>query len=301
MKKIGIIIINFHGEKDTEELLFSLSKLDNNLRYEIKIYIVDNSSTFSEYRASNNKILSLEKDKFTIIKNKKNNGFAAANNQGINSAIKDNCDYVCLLNNDTTVSPDFLNNLFIFFEKNKTVAVASPKIYFSKGREFRKEKYKEEEKGKVIWYAGGIIDWRNIYCSHRGVDEVDNGQYDEIIETDFATGCAMFLRKEIFEKIGYLNAKYFAYFEDVDFCVRARNAGFEIKYFPKSVIWHKNASSSGGSGSSLQFFLQERNRIYFGLKYANLKVKILLIKKALQYFFSKHYKITLSLIKICFN
>lgn len=288
MKKTAIIIVNYNGEKDTNELLDSLEKIktDGN---SLEIYIIDNAST---------KNIDYSERTFTCHyqKNSKNLGFASANNQGIKLALKNGADFICLLNNDTIVDPNFLQNSIPSFEDGK-IGIASPKIYFYPGREFHKERYKDEDKGKVIWYAGGLIDWENIYCSHRGVDEVDSGQYDQESETDFATGCCMFIKKDVIEKIGFLDEEYFAYFEDVDFCQRAKKAGYKIMYEPYSVIWHKNASSSGGSGSRLQFFLQERNRLLFGFKYAKMKVKFHLLAKFFTFLFSKNYKISLSLVK----
>lgn len=289
MKKIAIIIVNYNGEKDTNELLDSLGKIktDGN---SLEIYIVDNGSTKNINYTDRSLPCHYQK-------NKTNVGFAAANNQGIKLALQNGADYICLLNNDTTVDPIFVDNIILSFEKDDKIGVISPKIYFYPGREFHKERYEEKDKGKVIWYAGGLIDWENIYCSHRGVDEVDNGQYNTEIETDFATGCCMFIKKEVIEKSGFLNEEYFAYFEDVDFCIRAKKVGYKIIYEPRSIIWHKNASSSGGSGSSLQFFLQERNRLLFGFKYAKIKVKLHLLVKFFAFLFSKNYKISLSLVK----
>jgi len=125
----------------------------------------------------------------------------------------------------------------------------------------------------VIWYAGGIIDWDNILAKHRGIDEVDRGQYEETSETPFATGCCMLIRKEVVEKIGLLDEKYFLYFEDVDYSLRAKKAGFKIVYFPKAHLWHKNAASSGKPGSATHVYYQTRNRLYFGFKYASLSTK----------------------------
>lgn len=290
MKKIGIVIVNYNGEKDTNELLDSLEKIKSN-GFFVEIYIIDNGSTANINCSDRPMVCHYQK-------NKNNLGFVVANNQGIKLALQNGADYVCLLNNDTTIHPDFLQKLIFSFEKDEKVGVACPKIYFYPGHEFHKDRYSESEKGKIIWYAGGLIDWKNIYCSHRGVDEVDKGQYDKETETDFATGCCMLIKKEVFEKIGFFAEEYFAYFEDVDFCIRAKKSGYEIKYVPQSAIWHKNASSSGGPGSKLHFFLQERNRIYFGIKYASLKVKKHLFIKAIKFLFSKNYKIPLSLIKM---
>ncbi len=288
MKKIFIIIINYHGEKDTQELLRSLNDVQKE-NFELEIIIVNN-----DYRRGGVDEVS---DTIKIINNEKNLGFVKANNQGIAYAMEHGADGICLLNNDTTVSPDFLTELLKAAAENKTVGIISPKIYFYPGREFHHDKYQDQERGRVLWYAGGVFDLDNVYGTHRGVDEVDHGQYDKMQETDFATGCGMFIKKEVIEKIGKLDERYFAYLEDVDYCMRAKRAGFKIMYVPRAVIWHKNASSSGGPGSKLHFFLQERNRLIFGLKYAAPIVKLHLLLKLIRYLFSGNYKIALSAIK----
>lgn len=198
----------------------------------------------------------------------------------IKQAIKDGHDTVILLNDDTTVEPDFIIPLTQRLKDNK-VGMVCPKIYFYPGNEFHADKYKQSESGRVIWYAGGIIDWNNVYASHWGVDEVDQGQHDQIIETDFATGCCLAITKDTINKIGLMDEKYFLYYEDADWSLAVKKAGLKIILEPKSVIYHKNAGSTGGSGSPLQQYYQTRNRFYFGLKYAPLKTKLHLVKNAL--------------------
>lgn len=290
MNKIGIVIVDYNGKKDTEELLQSLVKADMR-NFDVKVVVVNNgvddlSSLTTIYRG-------VEK----IINNQKNVGFARANNQGIKYLLDVGAEFICLLNNDTIVKDNFLSALVGTFAGEK-VGIVCPKIYFYPGCEFHKKRYAEDERGKVIWYAGGEIDWDNVYCRHRGVDEMDRGQFDQTEETDFATGCAMMIKREILEKIGSLDEKYFAYLEDVDFCWRAREARYKIIYCPKSIIWHKNASSSGGPGSPLHYFLQERNRLYFGFKYASFKIKLHLLQKMFSFLFSSNYKIVFSLMKM---
>lgn len=209
-----------------------------------------------------------------------NHGFAWANNQIAKQAIKDGHDLFILLNNDTTVEPDFIKPLMDRL-KDDAVGMVCPKIYFYPGNEFHKNAYKKSELGKVIWYAGGIIDWANVYASHWGVDEVDHGQFNQVIETDFATGCCLAITKETINKIGLMDEKYFLYYEDADWSLAAKKAGLKIIIEPKSVIYHKNAGSTGGSGSNLQQYYQTRNRLYFGLKYAPFKTKLHLMKNAL--------------------
>lgn len=185
------------------------------------------------------------------------------------------------MNNDTIVSQDFLTSLIDFAKDKEDLGIVSPKIYFAPGFEYHKDRYKKADQGKVIWYAGGKIDWENIYASHIGVDEVDQGQYDKAKEIDFATGCCMLIKRDVLEKVGLFDKNYFVYFEDVDLSTRAKKAGFKVYYTPNTFLWHKNASSSGKPGSSLHVYYQTRNRLYFGLKYAHIKTKIHLIRDAL--------------------
>jgi GT2 family glycosyltransferase len=160
-------------------------------------------------------------------------------------------------------------------------AIIGPKIYFAPGFEYHKKRYQKNDLGKVFWYAGGKIDWQNIFASHQGVDEVDHGQYETQQSTPFVSGCAMLVDRKIFEKIGLLDDKYFLYLEDLDFCVRARRAGFKIIYAPQAWLWHKNAGSSTVGGDLHDYFLT-RNRMLFGFRYANRRTKFALFRETLR-------------------
>jgi hypothetical protein len=135
----------------------------------------------------------------------------------------------------------------------------------------------------VLWFAGGVIDWDNMYAFHRGVDDVDKGQYDSMYDTDFITGCSMFIKSEVFEKVGLLDEKFFMYLEDVDFCLRARKKGYRLLYIPKSVIWHKNAGSTGRPGHDLHDYYFTRNRLLLGVRYAPLRTKFALFRESIKY------------------
>jgi len=136
--------------------------------------------------------------------------------------------------------------------------------------------------GKVFWYAGGEMDWKNVIGHHRGVDEVDHGQYDDISETGYVSGCCMLLTKKLLEKVGGFDKKYFLYYEDNDLSQRSKRKGFKILYAPKAVIWHKNAGSAGGSGSPLQDYYITRNRMLFGMRYAPLRSKVALVRESIR-------------------
>lgn len=280
MKKIFIVMINYGDSKNTIECLDSFLKLQVD-RFSLDVVVVDNlPSKRIEINAEDYKKLNL-----FIVFNEKNTGFSGGMNTGIKYALGKGADYVLIHNNDTLVKEDFLEKLFDFMEKDTAIGIASPKIYFAKGYEFHKNRYKNEDLGKVIWYAGGVMDWQNVIGNHNGVDEVDHGQFDTSMETDFATGCSMIVRKEVFEKVGMFDEKYFLYYEDNDLCQRAKKQGFKNFYISSSIIWHKNAGSTGGSGSTLQDYFITRNRLYFGMKYASVKSKIALLREAVNLIF----------------
>ena len=268
---LTVVVLNFNGLKDTLECILSLKKCHSG-PYKLQIVVVDNGS-------DNKNVASLSQiNDITLIRNNRNLGYSGGNNVGIKYALKKNSDLILLLNNDTIVDQDLLQYLGKASSEGEIVV---PKIYFKKGFEFHKDLYKKQDLGKVIWYAGGKIDWQNIGGIHIGVDKVDRGQFSKGLETEFATGACMLVKSEVFKKIGYFDEKYFLYLEDLDFCVRAKRAGFKIIFEPKAIVWHKNAASTGGSGSSLQDYYITRNRLLFAFKFAKLKTKIAVLKQAL--------------------
>jgi len=286
MKKVAIVILNWNGAQDTIDCLESISVLRVACCV-LRVIVVDNGSIDEsvkniKYQISNIKNIN-QKLKINLIENRVNLGFAEGNNVGIRFAIKKGADYVMLLNNDTLVEKELVSQLIKLMEEDERIGILGPKIYFAPNFEFHHNRYKTQERGKVIWYGGGKIDWKNVYCSHRGMDEVDKAQYDQQEETDFATGCCMMVRREVFEKIGLLDKRYFLYLEDVDFCLRAKKNGFKVIYTPKAYLWHKNAASSEKPGSKIHQYYQTRNRLYFGLKYAPLRSKLALLRESLKF------------------
>lgn len=277
MKLIYIVLINYNSQEETIDCLNSLKNIAKK-NFKIKTIVVDN---YPENRIK----INVEKYKdidLEVILNPVNAGFSGGNNVGIKKAIEANADYVLLLNNDTIVDKDFLQKLFEFAESKESAGLIVPKIYFAKGYEFHKDRYQPSELGKVFWYAGGNMDWANVIGHHIGVDEVDHGQFDQIKETDFATGCCILIKMNVIKKIGLLDEKYFLYYEDSDYSEKAKKNNFKIYYVPQSIIWHKNAGSTGGSGSKLQDYYITRNRLYFGNRYAPLRAKIALNREALK-------------------
>lgn len=274
MTKICLVIPNYKGEKNLPECLESLFKSMGKPK-NTQVLIIDN--------ASQPKFISQISKKYSQanwLKNKKNLGFAQAVNQGLVYSQSKHFNYTVILNNDVTFPKSFIKDLEKFISQHPKFKIFSPKIYFYPGCEFHRNRYKKSERGQVIWYAGGKIDYKNWLFSHRGVDQVDQGQFDKIIKTDFATGCCLVLKNELINEIGFLDKRLFAYFEDTDYCLRAAKKNIDSYYAPSIFLWHKNAGSSG-SGSFIHDYLLTRNRLLLSSKHAPLKTHFYVLKEAL--------------------
>lgn len=276
MKKIFIVTLTFNTAQETNQWLDSFTKLSLPNDTTIEYVIVDNGST-------NTYVLEAKyrnRENIRLIRSHENTGFTGGNNIGIQFALDLGATHIMIVNNDTTADKDLLENLLTVLESDEKIGAVVPKIYFAKGREYHKDRYSQKELGKVFWYAGGSIDWANVQGVHRGLDEVDHEQYEKGEKVTFGTGCCMLIKRKVLEKTGVFDNKYFLYFEDLDLSVRMQKAGFQIYYVPQALIWHSNASSSGGAGANLHDYFLTRNRMLFGMRYAPLRAKIALTKES---------------------
>jgi len=238
-KLVSIIIPNWNGIKDTQECLESLKNLDYS-NYEI--IIVDNGSEDDSVE-----ILNANYPLIKVIENEANLGFAKANNQGILEA---RGYYILLLNNDTVVDKRFLSELVKTIEINNEIGIVGPKMYY----------YDDPHR---LWAAGGgRLNWYTGRIKILGRNESDDGQYDETKDVDFIAGCALLTKKALFKRIGCLNEKYFAYYEDTDWCIRANENGYKSVYVPTSKIWHKVSASAINIGGFYRYY-NTRNRFWF--------------------------------------
>ena len=277
--KLAFVIVNFHSDQDSLSLIDDLSKNKIVKGTQVVIYAVDNSRSkdFEEQVKKYKQVTYIDSPTGNI-------GFAAGNNLGIKKALSDNADIICLINNDTQAPPDLVEKINNSPVLSPEIGVVGGLIYFAKGFEFE-NKYKPQERGKVIWYAGGKLDWDNVLGSHVGVNEVDTGQYSKVVDTDFVTGCLLISRAEVFKSIGLLDERFCLYHEDTDFNIRARRAGFRTVIDPSIKIWHKVAQSSG-IGSDLNDYFITRNRLLLGMLYARPRTKLALLREAFKKLFS---------------
>jgi len=248
MPKVFIIILHWNNLSDTLECLQSLQKIDYP---NYQVVVVDNGSKIK---------LKVKNEKLKVIYNQENLGFAGGNNVGIKYALEQGADYVLLLNDDTITAPDFLNKLIETAESDKKIGLAGPKIYF----------YGQER----IWSAGGKLNWLYNKGALRGWNEIDKGQYDfpKIQITSHLTGCCVLVKRAVLERIGPIAEDYFLYYEDTDWSLRAKQAGYECVFVPSAKIWHK-ISRSAGAESSAYIYYHVRNGLIFARKFAPWYIK----------------------------
>lgn len=273
--KVAVVIPSWNSAKDLKGLLPSLNKQKISTKIELSVILSDNASSDDSVSVAKTIYPNI-----VVVQNRTNLGLAAGNNIGILKALEMGCEGVIVLNADTKTDQSLVENL-ISASHRHPYSLLSPKIYFSPGHEFYPNRYQKSQQGKVIWYAGGEFDWDNILDSHRGVDQVDHGQFDKETKTDFATGCCMFIPAGLARDTHGFDEKLFLYREDTDLSLRTIRLGGQIWYIPSAVLWHVNAGSSG-VGSGLQDYFTTRNRLLFALRWAAPRAKFAVIRESLK-------------------
>lgn len=246
MNRVAILLVSYNGKEYTKDCIDSIINSDYG---DYSIILIDNASSDGtvDYVKEN------YEDRVVILQEAENLGFARANNIGAEYAIKHGAEYVLLLNNDTVIDRGMISSLL---KVSNEYTISVPKMFYF-------------DKPDAIWYAGGKINKFKGYTEHIGTGVVDQGQYDEQKQIDFATGCCMLIHKNTIQKIGLFDENYFMYFEDSDFCLKAKKFGVKIIYTPLAQLWHKVSSSSGNGISKFQIYYTTRNRLYFVNKYKN--------------------------------
>lgn len=268
---VWVIILNWNGKSLTVDCLESLKAV----RYQnYHVLLVDNGSVDGSVPYLRQRYPDLD-----MVEIGKNLGFAEGNNVGMRIALEKGADYVLLLNNDTIADPSFISDLVEAAEADPGIGFAGPKVYF----------YDFKGRKDVISFAGGLLDMRKGKSIHIGEKQVDSGQHDRPRDVDYVEGSCMLVRADVIKKIGMLDPAYFAYWEEMDWCVRGARAGYRLIYVPGSKIWHKIGASSVGSSN---VYLLTRNRFWFMRKYASRQQFLLFMLYFFGYWFwemSRHY------------
>lgn len=236
---VSIVTVNYNHSDITMELIESLSHCTYP---NIEIIVVDNASP-----ADNPRRIKERYPYITLHESVINYGFAGGNNLGI---MRSRGAFVLILNNDTVVEPDFLEPLVKKFQDHPEFGAISPKIkYFYKRDTFQYTGFTEINKWTI----------RNKTI---GEGEVDKGQYDMDRETAYAHGAAMMIPMSVIKLVGMMSYEFFLYYEEADWCIRIRKAGYKIGYVYKSVVYHRGSTTTGND-SALKTHYLTRNRIVF--------------------------------------
>lgn len=253
LPKVTIIVLNWNGCQDTIECVVSLKDIEYD-NYEI--LVVDNGSTNDSVD-----ILQERFPEITLIKNKENLGFCEGNNVGIRYALKNNSDYLFILNNDTVVDKYILKCFVKVAENNDEMCIYAPKICFY-------------DRPTVINSCGTTLNWLKLRPRVGECGQDDNGKFTEVVEKDIFPGAALFMKKDVIEKIGMFETGFFLIHEDADLCLRSKKSGCKNLLVPQAIVYHKTQMSMG-KHPFLTNYYSTRNFLYVARKHAGLLNKFL--------------------------
>ena len=237
---LSIISVNYNSAEHTIEMVKSAraSQYPN-----LQIIVVDNASNEEDFQK-----LSVIDDLAVVIRSEENLGFSGGNNIGLRYAQEHGAAYAMLLNNDTIVNPNTFSDMVACLDKGEA-DVVSPKIlnYYNP---------------KEIGYAGGqLVSYKGAVTLY-GIGQQDVGQYDVPMPVTFASGCCVLASMELWQKIGFMDEKYFLYFEDTALSAEFVKLGKRILYLPQAVVYHKESVSTQKYSDNYQYYFC-RNRLLY--------------------------------------
>jgi GT2 family glycosyltransferase len=236
--KIVTIVLNTNRRQDTLECLASLER---GACPNCAVIVLDNASTDGSVEAIRSEFPAVQ-----IIPLAENRGYAGNNNVGIKTALAQGADWVFVLNEDTVLAPDCLSGLVEAGEGNPRVGIVGPMVYH------------HNEPG-VIQSAGGRLSNKWV-ATHIGQNEVDQGQYSTPCRADWISGCGILVRRAVIEQVGMLDERFYYYWEETEWCIRARKAGWAILHVPYAKLWHKGVQRDYRPGPSVTYY-NTRNRL----------------------------------------
>ena len=248
--KVAVVILSWNGRDDTLACVESvLATRDETVR----VIVVDNGSSDGTSEA----IHRIHPD-IDLVVNTDNLGFAAGNNAGLRRALDLGAEYVLVLNNDTIADASAIRTLVGALEADAQAAAACPLICFA-------------EPPDLVWYGGATFDpTRGRSGRVSGYREPLAASLGPVREVDRGTGAAMLMRSTVLDQVGLFDDDLFLYFEDVDWSLRARRAGYGILFVPAARIWHKVSVTSGGEHSPLILYYETRNHLEVCRRHAPL-------------------------------
>lgn len=239
-EKIGVILVNYNGKKYNNKCIESV--LRSTISDQLQIIVVDNASTddslkeLREHWGENKQV--------QIIPLAENFGFSMANNEGIRLLTKQGIEYFLLLNNDTEIEPSTIE-LMVKSQK-RTGAIVVPIILYA-------------DTPEIVWCAGGEFSPIIMKPKQLGINKPDNPKFRISKYCEFGTGCCILLTKEIVDKLGLLDERFFLYYEDTEYSFRAKKKEIPIWYCADAVVYHKVNGSTKGNEQPVNVYYITRN------------------------------------------
>lgn len=232
------VILNTNRKDDT---LAALASLAENTYANHRLIVLDNQSSDGSVQAIRDAYPDVE-----IIALQENLGYAGNNNVGIAAAMQAGADWVFVLNEDTILAPDCLEQLIAVGESDSRIGIVGPMVY-------------HHSEPQVIQSAGGVLGkyWQS---SHLAQNELDRGQFDQPHAVEWISGCAILVRRQVIEQVGALDTRFFYYWEETEWCLRTARAGWRIVHVPQAKLWHKGVQRDYKPGPNVTYY-NTRNRL----------------------------------------
>ncbi len=242
MPLVAYVILNWNQAELTLGCLESLSKQDYE-RY--VIIVVDNGST-----DGSPVLISQAHSEVILVEEDENKGYSFGNNVGIQCALEQHADYVCLLNNDTLIEPTMLTQMVRVAQSDPQIGMVGPTMYYA-------------DPSSMIWAGANKIDWRQACAIRNGLGKSGVPDAQTPVQADYIDTCAILVKREVIEKIGLMNPAYFINFDDLDWNVRARRAGYKIVYAPAACMWHKVSAAMGLASPATTYYMTRNSLLFF--------------------------------------
>jgi len=243
--KIGVVTVLYNSASVLEDFFASV---DHQSYRNFVVYCVDNAS-----QDGSAKMCSDRGDRYIVIENALNMGYAAANNQGVRAATRDGCEYVLFLNNDVAFGRELFQQLLNGMQLHNA-DMTTPIMYFDKPE-------------NLVWCAGGGF---NRLAGNRqiqyGMGKIDTGQFNADRPVEYSPACCVLTMRALFESVGLMDERYFVYWEDTDWMLRAKRAGASLWFLHAPKLWHK-VSSLTGKGSDFYVRHTSRSHAYYFYKH----------------------------------
>lgn len=270
--KVAVIVLNWNNALDTIDCLKSVYLSEN---VSFTVWVVDNGS-------QDHSLNQIKKafPQARYVEHQENLGFAEGNNRALKIAYEQGYDFFFLLNNDATIRSNTLSILQREALLHPEAGVLGPMIYY-------------HDEPNRIWYGGGGWSFEMATFYHLRANEIEeNFSVNKVEETEYVCGCAFFVKREVIEKVGLMDKRFFLNWEEVDWCWRMRAQNFKCLVITEAKTWHKVSQSFiGGKSGPMWLYFYWRNRLLW-------MEKNLLKKDFLKLFFTV---IIPSLPRLCKN